>query len=174
MGDRHDRFSASVPGSAALGGAIAIADLAGLDALAARLTAPVATGDTFALSGELGAGKTALARAFIGALAKRENVDPPGEVPSPTFTLMQVYDIGPLEVFHFDLYRLKNADEALELGIEDACAGGIALIEWPERLGSYLPPNRVDVGLVITGEGSRRAEIAAHGRTRDRYREFAA
>ena len=174
MGDRDDRFSASAPESAAPGRAIAIADLAGLDALAARLAVPARTGDTFALSGDLGAGKTALARAFIRALAKRENVAPPGEVPSPTFTLMQVYDIGPLEVFHFDLYRLKNADEALELGIEDACADGIALIEWPERLGRCLPPDRIDVGLVITGEGSRSAEIAAHGRIRDRYREFAA
>jgi len=174
MADRRDRPSVPAPHAAAPGRAVDIADLAALDALAIRLAAPARTGDTFALSGELGAGKTAFARAFIGALAKREGVPAPGDVPSPTFTLMQSYEIGALQLFHFDLYRLKSAEEALELGIEDACAEGIALIEWPDRLGRYLPSDRIDVRLAVTGESSRRAEIAAHGRTRERYGEFAA
>jgi tRNA threonylcarbamoyladenosine biosynthesis protein TsaE len=174
MADRRDRLPDSVPDSAARFSAVDVADLAALSALAARLAAPARRGDTFALSGELGAGKTALARAFIGALANREGAAAPGEVPSPTFTLMQIYEIGEVQVYHFDLYRLKSADEALELGIEDACADGVALIEWPERLGRYLPSDRIDVRLVITGEGSRRAEIALHGRVRERYGDLAA
>lgn len=173
MAQSRDTSSVPAPDAVALGRAIDVADLAALGELAVRLAAPAQPGDTLALFGELGAGKTALSRAFIGALAKREGVEAPGDVPSPTFTLVQSYDIGNLQVFHFDLYRLKSADEALELGIEDACADGIALIEWPERLGRYLPSDRVDVRLAITGESRRRAEIAAHGRTRKRYREVA-
>jgi tRNA threonylcarbamoyladenosine biosynthesis protein TsaE len=174
MADRRDRSSVSASQDAAPAYAVAIADLPALDALAARLAAPARVGDTFALSGELGAGKTALARAFIGAVAAREGMPAPADVPSPTFTLMQIYEFGDVQVFHFDLYRLKSPEEALELGIEDACAEGIALIEWPERLGRYLPSNRVDVRLAIVGERSRRAEIVRHGRLRERYGEFAA
>lgn len=174
MADRRDRPSVSAPDAAAHGRALDIADLAALDALAGRLALPARPGDTFALSGDLGAGKTAFARAFIGAVAEREGVPPPGDVPSPTFTLMQSYEIGDVQVFHFDLYRLKSADEALELGLEDACAEGIALIEWPERLGGYLPSDRIDVRLSITGATSRRVAIAAHGHARERYGEFAA
>jgi tRNA threonylcarbamoyladenosine biosynthesis protein TsaE len=174
MADRRDRSSVSAPHGAASGRAIAIADLPALDALAARLAAPAQAGDTFALSGDLGAGKTALARAFIGAVAAREGHAAPADVPSPTFTLMQIYEFGDVQVFHFDLYRLKSAEEALELGIEDACAEGIALIEWPERLGRYLPSDRIDIHLAITGASSRQAEIVPHGRLCERYGEFAA
>ena len=158
---------------AAHGQAVEIADLAVLDALAARLAQPAGTGDTFLLRGELGAGKTTFARAFIVALARRENVPPPDDVPSPTFTLMQSYELGRVQVFHFDLFRLKSADEALELGIEDACADGIALIEWPERLGRMIPADRIEMDLAITGEGRRRATVRACGRAAGRYAEFA-
>jgi tRNA threonylcarbamoyladenosine biosynthesis protein TsaE len=174
MADRRDRSSVSAPQDAASGRAIAIANLSALDALASRLAAPAQAGDTFALTGELGAGKTALARAFIGAVAAREGAPMPEDVPSPTFTLMQTYDFGDVQVFHFDLYRLKSPEDALELGIEDACADGIALIEWPERLGRYLPTDRIDVRLAITGASSRQAEIIPHGRLFKRYGEFAA
>jgi tRNA threonylcarbamoyladenosine biosynthesis protein TsaE len=174
MTDRRARLPDPVPDAAVHHLVVDVVDLAALAALAGRLAAPARTGDTFALSGDLGAGKTALARAFIGALAEREGIAAPDDVPSPTFTLMQSYEIGGVQVFHFDLYRLKSAEEALELGIEDACADGIALIEWPERLGRYLPSDRIDVHLVITGEGSRRAEIALQGRARERYGAFAA
>ncbi len=166
MADNRDRFAASFP-------TVEIADLTALDGLAARLAQPAATGDTFLLRGELGAGKTTFARAFIVALARRENVTPPDDVPSPTFTLMQSYDLGRVQVFHFDLFRLKSAEEALELGIEDACADGIALIEWPERLGGMIPADRIEMELAITGEGRRRATISACGHTASRYAEFA-
>lgn len=108
-------------------------------ALATRLAARAAAGDVLALKGELGAGKTSFARAFIRALGGGE------EVPSPTFTLVQVYDTAPAPVWHLDCYRLKSPEEAWELGIEEAFAGGISLIEWPERLGPLLPARRLEL-----------------------------
>jgi tRNA threonylcarbamoyladenosine biosynthesis protein TsaE len=171
MSDRSDRLpvTASQPGQRPGTCIVEIADLAALDVFAACLAGPVRAGDTFTLTGELGAGKTTFARAFIAALAKRENVAPPADVPSPTFTLMQSYEIGSMQVFHFDLYRLKNAEETLELGIEDTAYEGIALIEWPERLGPYMPRDRLDIDLTIVSEGARRATLQAHGNMAQRY-----
>ena len=116
-------------------------DEAATAALAARIAALARKGDVIALRGDLGAGKTCFARAFIRALGDAEE-----EVPSPTFTLVQVYRPG---IWHFDLYRLRAPEEAWELGIEEAFADGIALIEWPERLGALLPRERLDVGLAF-------------------------
>jgi len=110
-------------------------------ALAARLAVLVTPGDVIALKGELGAGKTSFARAFIRARGSDETV------PSPTFTLVQTYDLPGGMIWHFDLYRLRLAGEAWELGIEDAFRDGISLIEWPERLGDLLPPRRLEVAL---------------------------
>jgi tRNA threonylcarbamoyladenosine biosynthesis protein TsaE len=113
----------------------------------ARLARP---GDVIALIGDLGAGKTFFARAFIGE----------EEVPSPTFTLVQIYDRpGGARIWHFDLYRLKQANEAIELDIEDAFAEGISLIEWPERLGALLPAERLDVALDFVSDPQSRAVI---------------
>lgn len=153
--------------------AMDIPDLAALETLAALLAAGARPGDVLALTGELGAGKTTLARAFLAALARREGAPPPTEVPSPTFTLAQSYDVGSLVVSHFDLYRLEAPEEALELGIEDAVADGIVLIEWPERLGPYLPRDRIEIALTIVGEGRRRADVRAVGRAAARHSEFA-
>src|SRR5271157_2974950 len=102
-------------------------DEAATKALAARLAAIACVGDVVALSGELGVGKTAFARAFIRARCGADE-----EVPSPTFTLSQVYDGGGSAIWHFDLYRLAAAEEAWELGIEEAFSCGISLIEWPD------------------------------------------
>src|SRR5580692_7817201 len=102
-------------------------------ALAARIAAVAAPADIIALKGDLGAGKTAFARAFIRACGNQD------EVPSPTFTLVQVYDARPTAIWHFDLYRIRAPEEAWELGIEDAFITGISLIEWPERLRALLP-----------------------------------
>ena len=90
-----------------------------------------------ALKGELGSGKTYFARAFIGE----------EEVPSPTFTLVQIYDRPQNRIWHFDLYRLEAPEQAIELGIEEAFASGISLIEWPERLGRLIPAERLEIAL---------------------------
>jgi tRNA threonylcarbamoyladenosine biosynthesis protein TsaE len=110
--------------------------------LAARLAAVCAPGDVVALSGALGAGKTTFARGFVRALTKDAD-----EVPSPTFTLIQTYDTPRGAVWHCDLYRLTKPEDAWELGLEDAFADAICLIEWPERLGAALPPRRLAVTL---------------------------
>ncbi len=127
-------------------------------ALAARLAALARPGDVIALKGELGAGKTSFARAFIRARGGDE------DVPSPTFTLVQTYDLPGGTVWHFDLYRLRAAEEAWELGIEEAFDQGIALIEWPERLGVLLPSRRLLIELDFAAEaGARRAILSGSG-----------
>lgn len=106
--------------------------------LATRLAQNLVSGDVIALRGNLGAGKTSFARALIRSFTGQANQ----EVPSPTFTLVQTYKGGrdaDLKIWHFDLYRISNPDEALELDIEDAFQDHISLIEWPENLGDYLP-----------------------------------
>jgi tRNA threonylcarbamoyladenosine biosynthesis protein TsaE len=110
-------------------------------ALAARIAALARPGDVIALRGELGAGKTSFARGFIRARGGRE------EVPSPTFTLVQVYELADAAVWHIDGYRLRDPEEAWELGIEDAFSVGISLVEWPERFGSLLPSRRLEIAL---------------------------
>ena len=141
-------------------------DMAATQKLGAALARLLRTGDVVALWGELGAGKTTLARAVIIELGHT------GDVPSPTFTLVQTYDLSPVAVWHFDLYRIDNPDEIIELGFEDAQAEAISLIEWPERMGPLLPPDRLDVVLSYAGDDdSRRAELRAHGTWRDRLAE---
>jgi tRNA threonylcarbamoyladenosine biosynthesis protein TsaE len=133
---------------------VELADERATLALGARLAGEAGQGDVFALGGDLGTGKTTLARGFIRALT-----EPDEEVPSPTFTLVQTYDTEKGTIWHFDLYRLKDPEEAWELGIEEAFAEGISLIEWPERLGALLPARRRDVTLEIAG-AQRRARLA--------------
>jgi hypothetical protein len=134
--------------------AVELADEAATTALAEDVAAILAAGDSIALWGELGAGKTTFARALIRTLAD----DPALEVPSPTFTLVQSYAAGRLTVAHFDLYRLAAPEELDELGLDEALAGGAVLIEWPDRAGPRLPARRLDITLDIAGEG-RRASI---------------
>jgi tRNA threonylcarbamoyladenosine biosynthesis protein TsaE len=127
-------------------------------AFAARLAALAAPGDVIALEGELGAGKTSFARAFIRARGGDETV------PSPTFTLVQVYDLPGGAVWHFDLHRLRQPGEAWELAIEDAFRDGISLIEWPERLGLLLPAQRLDIALDFgPAPTARRATLSCGG-----------
>ena len=135
--------------------------------LAAEIASLAEDGDVIALSGELGTGKTTFARAFLREWGVQE------EIPSPTFTLVQTYELEAGTVWHFDLYRLENPDDALELDIEDAFTEGISLIEWPERLGAYLPWERLDLRFAIgEREDVRRVEIEGTDEWADRLKEL--
>lgn len=103
---------------------------------AAQVSEILRPGDTILLSGDIGAGKSAFSRAVIRTKAGAEI-----EVPSPTFTLVQTYDVAGIEIWHCDLYRLTHPDEAFELGLDEAFETAICLIEWPDRLGDLAPQN---------------------------------
>ena len=135
-------------------------DLGATQMLGARIAGALRPGDTVALSGDLWAGKTTLARAILASLGVTE------AVPSPTFTLVQSYDTPHLSVSHYDLYRLKSEGEMDELGLEDALELGAALIEWPERAGNRLPRERLTVTLRAAPEG-RRADLSGPSRWRE-------
>lgn len=127
-----------------------LADETATERLGATLAARLRPGDVVALRGDLGAGKTTLARAILRAAAN----DPALIVPSPTFTLVEVYETPLGTYWHFDLYRLEAPEQVFELGWEEARAEGIVLIEWPERLGPLLP-RHLSVTLEIDGDGRR-------------------
>jgi tRNA threonylcarbamoyladenosine biosynthesis protein TsaE len=135
---------------------IHLASESGTRSLAARLAALVRPGDVLCLFGDLGAGKTSFARAFIRALTAADQ-----EVPSPTFTLVQIYETGDsadsLTIWHADLYRLSSPDEAAELGIEEAFAEAVVLIEWPERALEILPAKRLELHLEFCDKISERS-----------------
>ena len=115
--------------------------------LATQLARLAKAGDTFALYGTLGMGKSVFARGFIQSLTNAE------EVPSPTFTLVQSYEAPNFEIYHFDLYRLKSPDEIFELGMEEALYEGVCLIEWPKKMGGYLPKNCFSIQISAHPEG---------------------
>ena len=121
-----------------------IVDEAALAALAARLAMTLRPGDVIALTGDLGAGKTTFARGLLRGMGWS------GEVPSPSFTLVQTYPTDP-PLWHVDLYRLDSAEEADALGLDDAWDAAVVVIEWPERLGDRLP--REALRLHLTGAG---------------------
>ena len=134
---------------------IALPAEADTEALGRALARHARPRDVIALEGGLGAGKTTLARGFIQHLAGAAE-----EVVSPTFTLVQMYETDIAPIWHFDLYRLKTPLDALELGLEEALADGILLIEWPERLGPLLPRQRLEVALALGLQDGRDAELA--------------
>ncbi|NCT40102.1 MAG: tRNA (adenosine(37)-N6)-threonylcarbamoyltransferase complex ATPase subunit type 1 TsaE [Alphaproteobacteria bacterium] len=107
------------------------------------LAATIAAPKIILLNGTLGMGKTVFARALIRALS----ADPDLEVLSPTFTLLQTYDCDTAPIYHYDLYRIEEPDEILQLGWEEACYDAITIIEWPERLGAYKPSEYLDITL---------------------------
>ncbi len=137
---------------------LTLEDKSATDALAVRLAVLVAAGDIIGLGGELGAGKTTFARAFICARLGET------EVPSPTFTLVQTYEGSGASIWHFDLYRLQSSEEIYELGVEEAFGTAISLIEWPEKMAGNEPPDwlelRLDPG---GGEEARRVTLTPHG-----------
>lgn len=127
------------------------------EALGRRLAALARPGDAILLEGPIGAGKSCLARAFIRARLGADE-----DVPSPTFTLVQVYDDDGTEIWHADLYRLTHPDEVWELGLDQAFETAICLVEWPDRLGSHLPAHALTIRLEAHGEG--RLAVVTGGR----------
>lgn len=138
-------------------------DLVATETLARRLAPLLRPGDLLGLTGGLGTGKTAFARALIGArLAALGRAE---EVPSPSFTLVQTYDLGETELWHADLYRLGSLDELAELGLDQAFGTAICLVEWADRLGPLLPPRHLMLALdFLPGDDdARRADLVAQG-----------
>ncbi|MEM9228064.1 MAG: tRNA (adenosine(37)-N6)-threonylcarbamoyltransferase complex ATPase subunit type 1 TsaE [Pseudomonadota bacterium] len=115
-------------------------------AVAQRIAATLGTGDTLLMSGPVGAGKSLFCRALIETL-QRQADEPPEDIPSPSYTLIQTYRAGPLEIWHADLYRLGDASELVELGLDEAFASVLALIEWPDRLGEMTPQRSLTLDL---------------------------
>src|ERR1700719_291670 len=131
--------------------------------LMADLALLIGPGDVITLSGDLGAGKTAAARAMIRHWADDDAL----EVPSPTFTLAQVYDLPPFPLIHADLYRISDASELEEIGLSPLPDLTVILIEWPERAAGTLPPDRIDIALShrpALGSSARAAEITGYGK----------
>ena len=131
-----------------------------------RLVADIAValepGDLVTLSGDLGAGKTTFARAMIRTLAGNPDIP----VPSPTFTLIQTYDLPRFPVVHADLYRLEGSGELAELGFDDLPKEAVVLLEWPDRAAGFLPPDRLDVAFTLEPKVSpeaRTARITGYG-----------
>jgi tRNA threonylcarbamoyladenosine biosynthesis protein TsaE len=131
---------------------IPLSDAAATEALGRHLAHALGAGDTLLLSGAIGTGKTHLARALITErlLCAGER---PEDVPSPTFTLVQSYRAGPLEIWHADLYRLSGPDEVQETGLADAFGSNLCIVEWPDRLGPLRPASALAVELVTDGDG---------------------
>ena len=115
----------------------------------AALAAALRPGDAVLLSGEIGAGKSALARALIATLLAEDGRAE--EIPSPSFTLVQVYDTLRGEVWHVDLHRLAGPEGAEELGLGDAFGEAVCLVEWPDRLGALAPSRRLELALDFAG-----------------------
>jgi tRNA threonylcarbamoyl adenosine modification protein YjeE len=150
---------------------VELPDEAATVSLAASVAKWMGAGDLITLSGDLGSGKTTFARAIIRALSGDDEL----EVPSPTFTLMQVYQGAVCPIVHADLYRIRNPEELAELGWEEAAEGALVLVEWPERAGELLNADRLDIAFridaargpsfrtaILTGIGSLEARLSVN------------
>ena len=143
-------------------GHIPLPSLAALQALAARISPYLRVGDVVTLRGDLGAGKTEFARSLLRVLGVE------GDVPSPTFTLVQSYEVRGLRIAHYDLYRLKSNHEVEELGWDDALAEGVTLVEWSERAAEYMPADRLDIAFTCAPDVPRSCVIEKHGNWKNR------
>lgn len=126
-------------------------------ALGREIAGHLAAGDTITLAGPLGSGKTVLARAIVRKFCPRE------EVPSPTFTLVQIYETQNFVISHVDLYRVKNENELRELGLDEALDRGVLIVEWPDRMGTHLPGDRLDIMFEAVHEEHRLIKIVGRG-----------
>jgi N-acetylmuramate 1-kinase len=165
--DHATASRSTVPGARVVTSHSVIRDLpdeAATAGLARELALFVRPGDCLAISGDLGSGKTSLARSLIQALSPQGDSL---EVPSPTFTLVQVYDDTRVPVAHFDFYRLNDPAELAETGFDDLVETHATLVEWPDRLPGELPDDRLDIALEMAGTG-RRARLAGHATWADK------
>lgn len=133
---------------------LGLPDLAATETLGGRIAKNLAPGDAVAIEGDLGSGKTTLARAILRALGIAD------AIPSPTFTLVQQYEAATIPVSHYDLYRIEKPEEIEELGLDEALENGAALIEWPERAGERLPAGSLHICLDMTGAGDHCARVS--------------
>lgn len=141
-------------------------DAAATHAFGARLATRLDAGDVVLLSGDLGAGKTALARAVIETACGIK------DAPSPTYTLVQLYETGSgQELWHADLYRIEDESELEEIGLDDAFETAICLVEWPDRLGEWRPSDRLEISITHSAGGmdtAREARITGFGKWESR------
>ncbi len=152
---------------------VALPDELATQRLAIDIANTLTAGDFITLSGDLGAGKTTFARALIRYLAG----DPAIEVPSPTFTLMQSYELPQFTLIHADLFRLSGPAELTELGLDDLPPDAVVLVEWPDRAAELLPPDRLDVALTLAPKLKlefRHARVTGYGSFRARVDRLAA
>jgi len=152
---------------------VALANETATARLMAEIALLIGPGDVVTLSGDLGAGKTSAARAMIRYLAGDDDL----EVPSPTFTLVQSYELPPFPLLHADLYRVNDPSELEEIGLSPLPDGAVALIEWPERAPGAMPSDRIDIALShrpALGSMARAAEITGHGAAAARVERLAA
>ncbi len=117
--------------------------------IAAQLADITEIGDVWALFGTLGMGQSVFARAFIKHLSNAE------EVPSPTFTLVQMYHTQKFDIYHYDLYRLEKTSDIFELDVEDAFYNGVSLVEWPEKMGNLAPRNMWNITIEADDKGRK-------------------
>lgn len=127
---------------------VLLENLAAVEQLAERIAPHLKRGDVLQLKGDLGVGKTTFTRALITALAGTTV-----EVPSPTFTIVQHYELPQFTLYHFDLYRLKNSSELIEVGLEQALSEGVAVLEWPELAQDFLPRESLVLEFSYSGQG---------------------
>ena len=142
---------------------VALANEQAMHGLVVDLAAALEPGDLVTLSGDLGAGKTTFARALIRHLADNPDI----AVPSPTFTLMQTYELPRFPVVHADLYRLAGPGELAELGFDDLPKEAVVLLEWPDRAVGFLPPDRFDVAFTLApelGPEHRNVQVTGYGK----------
>jgi tRNA threonylcarbamoyladenosine biosynthesis protein TsaE len=139
-------------------GGFAAQGLAETEELARRIAPRLRRGDSIALEGDLGAGKTTLVRAILRALGITD------EVPSPSFTLVQEYAAGDLKIAHCDLYRIESPTELDEIGIDETLRDGVVLIEWPERATARIPADALRIRIDVTGETARQFTLRGPAR----------